>query len=247
MVGSCRLRYQAPDDIDPRARRFLVEAGDVLDACRVQGSLPLPPYIARPQGPTALDQERYQTAFAHREGSIAAPTAGLHFEPEQLARLDIAEVTLHVGPGTFLPLDAHDVREHRVGHERIEITAEHAARIEQARRDGRPIVAVGTTVTRTLESVARGGRPIEATVGTTDLVIAPGFQFEVITDLLTNFHLPRSSLLMLVCTFGGQATVMDAYARAVAERYRFYSYGDCMLCPRADRRALGGGRARARP
>lgn len=231
-VGPLVLTYRGLDAIDPRARRFEVVAGDVLSACKREGQLPLPPYIVRPHGPTDDDLVRYQTLFAKHEGSIAAPTAGLHFAPDVLARLDVAEVTLHVGPGTFLPLDVEDVRDHRVGHERISITEANASRIEQARLDGRPIVAVGTTVTRTLESVARGARPIEAFEGATDLVIGPGFHFEVVTDLLTNFHLPRSSLLMLVCSFAGRDRILGAYAAAVAAGYAFYSYGDCMLCAR---------------
>lgn len=232
-LGALELVYRQPDDIDPRARRFSVEAGDVLATCQGHGALPLPPYIEREAGPTDEDQERYQTVFARHVGSIAAPTAGLHLEPALLERLDVAEVTLHVGPGTFLPLESDDVRAHRVGSERIAVTAEHAAKIEAARRAGRPIVAVGTTVTRTLEALALGGRPIEPTQTTTDLVIVPGHRFEVVTHLLTNFHLPRSSLLMLVCTFAGREAVLHGYAEAVAAGYRFYSYGDCMLCARA--------------
>lgn len=232
-LDTLELVYRRPDDVDPRARQFEVEAGDVLATCQGHGALPLPPYIARAAGPTAEDQERYQTVFGRHAGSIAAPTAGLHLEPAMLARMDVAEVTLHVGPGTFLPLESEDVRAHRVGSERIEVTEEHAARIEAARRAGRPIVAVGTTVTRTLEALALGGRPIEPTRSTTDLVIVPGHRFEVVTHLLTNFHLPRSSLLMLVCTFAGRETVLRGYAEAIAAGYRFYSYGDCMLCARA--------------
>lgn len=227
------LRLEGPDPVDPRARRFIVERGDVLEACEQAGALPLPPYIARDAGPTAADDERYQTVFAEHKGSVAAPTAGLHFDQRLLARLDTASVTLHVGPGTFLPIEVDDVREHKVGVERIDVMPDQAARIEAARQAKRPIVAVGTTVTRTLESLARGGRPIEPTRTATSLVITPGFRFEVVTHLLTNFHLPRSSLLMLVCSFAGRERVLEGYNAAVREGYRFYSYGDAMLCQRA--------------
>jgi S-adenosylmethionine:tRNA ribosyltransferase-isomerase len=162
---------------------------------------------------------------------VAAPTAGLHLGDDLVDALDPVRIVLHVGPGTFLPMEADDVTDHRVGAERIEIDAAAAARIEAARRDGRPIVAVGTTVTRALESVGRDG-PITACSGQTDLVITPGHRFAVVTHLLTNFHLPRSSLLMLVCSFAGRERVLDAYAEAIAAGYRFYSYGDCMLCTR---------------
>jgi len=231
-VGDLRLRYVGADATDSRARRFEVLSGAVLSACQTRGELPLPPYIGRPEGPTEADRDRYQTVFARHEGSIAAPTAGLHFEAEQLRQLDVAEVTLHVGPGTFLPLSEADVTRHRVGEERISISADAAQRIQAAREAGRPIVAVGTTVTRTLESVARGGAPLRAVEATTDLVITPGFRFEVVTHLLTNFHLPRSSLLMLVCSFAGRERILSAYREAVSRGFRFYSYGDCMLCAR---------------
>lgn len=231
-AGELRLRHEGPDAVDPRARRFVVEAGDVVTALHAHGQLPLPPYIERPQGPGAADRERYQTVYAAQEGSIAAPTAGLHWSAEQLAALDVVKLTLHVGPGTFLPLEAQDVRDHRVGAERISLSADAAARIEAARAQGRPIVAVGTTSTRALEGIAAAndGRLV-ATDGHTDLVITPGFSFRVITHLVTNFHLPRSSLLMLVCALAGRDRVLAWYEEAVREGYRFYSYGDCMLVP----------------
>ncbi len=226
------LEYQGPDDVDPRARVFVVVQGDVLAACERAGEVPLPPYIARPEGPSAHDRDRYQTVFASAQGSVAAPTAGLHLDEAMVDALDPARVTLHVGPGTFLPMEATDVREHRVGAERYAIDAHNAARIQAAREAGRPIVAVGTTATRTLETLGRGGRPIIAGAGETDLMITPGHTFQVVTHLLTNFHLPRSSLLMLVCTLGGRERVLAAYEEAVRAGYRFYSYGDCMLvCP----------------
>lgn len=230
------LRYR-PDpegsSKDSRARSFEVVAGELLSALEQVGELPLPPYIARPQGPSADDRDRYQTVFARDRGSVAAPTAGLHFDEALLARLDPARVTLHVGPGTFLPMEAADVREHAVGAERYAISERAAARIEAARAEGRPILAVGTTVTRTLESVAaqNHGR-IVAGSGATELVITPEHRFAVVDLLLTNFHLPRSSLLMLVCSFAGRERVLAAYREAVEAGYRFYSYGDCMLVER---------------
>ncbi|MEM9460355.1 MAG: tRNA preQ1(34) S-adenosylmethionine ribosyltransferase-isomerase QueA [Myxococcota bacterium] len=231
-AGELHLRYVGADPIDPRARRFVVEQGQVLPALAAHGQIPLPPYIERPKGPDAADRERYQTVYARAEGSVAAPTAGLHLTVDQLRQLDVVELLLHVGPGTFLPMDTDDVAQHRVGAERIELSAAAAERIEQARAAGRPIVAVGTTTTRALEGIAAAhdGR-LPPTVGATSLVITPGFRFRVITHLLTNFHLPRSSLLMLVCAFAGRSRVLSWYRQAVAEGYRFYSYGDCMLVP----------------
>jgi len=228
------LELRAVAESSARARTFEVEAGDVLAALQRAGEVPLPPYIARPEGPEPADADRYQTVYAGPEGSVAAPTAGLHLEPEVLARLDVVRLALHVGPGTFLPMDVADVRDHRIDPERIEIDGPAAARIEAARVDGRPVLAVGTTVVRALESVAHAhGGAIVPTRTTTDLVITPGFEFRVVTELLTNFHLPRSSLLMLVASFAGRERVLAAYAHAVAAGYRFYSYGDCMRIGRA--------------
>jgi S-adenosylmethionine:tRNA ribosyltransferase-isomerase len=224
------LEYLGPDEVDPRARCFRLVEGDLLAALEGRGELPLPPYIARPEGVQSSDLERYQSRFAAHLGSVAAPTAGLHFEEEVLAALDTVKLTLHVGPGTFLPMEVEDVRDHKVGSERFEIGDDAAARIEQARHQGRPILAVGTTVTRTLEGVAKanGGRVVPG-AGRTDLVITPDHEFTVVDRLMTNFHLPRSSLLMLTCSFGGRERVLSAYAEAVTQGYRFYSYGDCML------------------
>ncbi|PRP90567.1 S-adenosylmethionine:tRNA ribosyltransferase-isomerase [Enhygromyxa salina] len=222
-----------PDDPDSRASELEIVAGELLDALESAGQLPLPPYISRPEGPSDRDLTRYQTVFARERGSVAAPTAGLHLDRELLAEIDHVAITLHVGPGTFLPIEAEDVRDHKVGAERFEITAEAAARIEAARAQGRPILAVGTTVTRTLESVAAGhGGAIVAGCGATELVITPGHEFRVVDRLLSNFHLPRSSLLMLVCSLAGRERVLSAYAEAVRAGYRFYSYGDCMLVER---------------
>jgi S-adenosylmethionine:tRNA ribosyltransferase-isomerase len=231
-VGELRLRVQGPDPIDPRARELAIEAGDVLSTLAAHGEVPLPPYVRRAAGPDARDAARYQTVYAGPEGSVAAPTAGLHLERELYDALDVAEVVLHVGPGTFLPMDVADVGLHRVGAERVTIGADAARRIRDAQVAGRPIVAVGTTVTRALEGVALQQGNVEAFEGTIDLVITPGFSFRVITHLLTNFHLPRSSLLMLVCSFAGRERTLSCYAHAVSRGYRFYSYGDCMLVDR---------------
>ncbi len=197
------------------------------------GHVPLPPYIKRDD--RADDRDRYQTVFARQRGSIAAPTAGLHFTPQILAALGqrgvrVVEITLHVGYGTFQPVRVDRVEDHRLEAERYDISEAAAEAIEAARAAGRRVVAVGTTTTRTLEAVAQAhdGRVV-AGAGETALFIYPGFAFRVVSGLLTNFHLPASSLLMLVAAFGGQGAVMDAYADAIAERYRFYSYGDAML------------------
>ena len=209
--------------------------GDVSvdQAVDVIGHVPLPPYIKRSE--TIADRDRYQTVFAQQRGSVAAPTAGLHFNealPGALrARgIEIAPITLHVGYGTFQPVRVDQVEDHRLDPERYEVGPAAAETINRALDDRRRVIAVGTTTTRTLEEVARAhdGR-IVAGRGTTDLFIFPGFEFRVIQGLLTNFHLPQSSLLMLVSAFAGRERVLDAYRQAIAERYRFYSYGDAML------------------
>lgn len=192
-----------------------VEApADILEA----GEPPLPPYIRRPDGATAEDRERYQTVYAAQDGSIAAPTAGLHFTEAMLASLPVVRITLHIGVGTFLP-----ARE-RMEPERYRISPEAMARIEAARR----VVAVGTSVTRALEAHARTGRLEDAT----DLFIRPPFEFRRVGALLTNFHLPRGTPLMLACAFAGRERLLETYAVAVREGYRFYSYGDAMLITR---------------
>lgn len=196
------------------------------------GTVPLPPYIRR--APEASDTDRYQTVFAGESGSVAAPTAGLHFTPQILGRLaergiETTRITLHVGPGTFRPVRSERLVDHRVDPEMYRIPPPAAEAIERARREGRRVVAVGTTVTRTLETAARRTRHVEAQTGWTDLFIHRPFEFVVTRALLTNFHLPRSSLLALVCAFAGREQVLAAYAEAVATRYRFYSYGDAML------------------
>lgn len=217
-----------------RSVRLWTDDGRTLDsAIDAVGHVPLPPYIKRPDADD--DRERYQTVFADRRGSVAAPTAGLHFTRELLAALDgagiaIVSITLHVGYGTFQPVRVDCVEAHRLEAERYRISPDAAAAIERARAEHRRVIAVGTTTTRTLEAVARAhDGHIVAGEGDTDLFIYPGFPFAVITGLLTNFHVPKSSLLMLVSAFGGFDAVRAAYAEAVRARYRFYSYGDAML------------------
>ena len=205
------------------------------------GHIPLPPYIHRPDTPE--DRERYQTVYARQPGAVAAPTAGLHFTERLLeeiaaAGVEIARVTLHVGIGTFKPVDAERIEEHRMESERYEIGEETAEAIRRAREAGRRIVAVGTTVVRTLEGAAAAGNgEVRAGSGSTGIFITPGFDFQVVDALLTNFHLPRSTLLMLVSAFAGRERVLAAYAEAIREGYRFYSYGDAMLVERAIRLA----------
>jgi S-adenosylmethionine:tRNA ribosyltransferase-isomerase len=202
----------------------------VVDAI---GHVPLPPYIKRDDRPA--DRDQYQTMFARVRGSVAAPTAGLHLTPDLVAALEargvtVARITLHVGYGTFQPVRVEQVEDHRLEPERYAVEPAAAEAVNSALAAGRRIIAVGTTTTRTLEAVARehGGR-VAAGAGETDLFIAPGFRFQVISGLLTNFHLPCSSLLMLVAAFAGRGHVLNAYHEAVARRYRFYSYGDAML------------------
>jgi len=190
------------------------------------GEIPLPPYIQR--APEEADRERYQTTFAERPGAVAAPTAGLHFKPSLLADLEakgveIRRLTLHVGPGTFRPVRAEDPRDHVMHSERYSLPPETQA----ALKSGRPVVAVGTTVVRALESYA-----LDPSAKRTEIFILPGFEFQVVDGLLTNFHLPESTLLMLVCAFAGQEASLAAYQRAIAAKMRFFSYGDAMLLKR---------------
>lgn len=214
-------------------RRVRLESSeDVATALSRHGHVPLPPYIRREDRPE--DRDRYQTIYAKEAGSVAAPTAGLHFTSALRARLAErrvrwAEVVLHVGPGTFRPVEVDQVEDHKVDAERFDVPAETAEAIGAARSEGRRVVAVGTTTTRVLESVARPDGSVPAGAGETDLVIVPGYRFRAANALLTNFHLPRSSLLLLVCAFAGRERVLAAYAEAIRERYRFYSYGDAML------------------
>jgi len=219
--------------------------GELMTSLNHVGLTPLPPYIHRDQQPPreassqqqaqeAADRARYQTVYAQDPGAVAAPTAGLHFDEEMLERLvigdvEIARITLHVSAGTFRPVRAENIQEHDMDAERYEVTAEAAQAINASRADGGRIVAVGTTVVRTLETLAHDSGQIATDSGETRLFIYPGYQFRVVDMLLTNFHLPRSTLLMLVSAFAGREQVLAAYQEAVARRYRFYSYGDCML------------------
>ena len=214
--GERTLRFQPVADFFALVDRF--------------GHVPLPPYIARDDRPE--DRERYQTVYARQRGSIAAPTAGLHFTPEILAQIrqkgiEIAEITLHVGLGTFQPVHADRVEDHKMHREAFTIPGEAADQINRALDENRRVVAVGTTTVRTLEYAALQGR-IAAGSGEADIFIYPGFQFRLIGALLTNFHLPKSTLLMLVSAFAGRGNILRAYEHAVRERYRFFSYGDCM-------------------
>ena len=217
--GERHIRFRPVDDFIARVEKL--------------GHVPLPPYISRPDSPS--DFERYQTIYARERGSVAAPTAGLHFTPEILSQIkergiDIAEITLHVGLGTFQPVRTECVEEHKLHSERYSISAEAAASITQALKDSRRVIAVGTTTVRTLEHAARLGEgSVIPGSGEANLFIYPGFKFQIVKALLTNFHLPQSSLLMLVSAFGGRESVLRAYSHAVAQRYRFYSYGDCMF------------------
>lgn len=206
---------------------------ELLDAC---GEIPLPPYLERPPDPA--DEQRYQTVFASSPGAVAAPTAGLHFDPALLAALEargvnVQRVTLHVGAGTFQPVRADDITTHRMHAEWYSLSEPVAAALNAARAEGRRIIAVGTTVVRTLESVAAEDGRLQAGSGDTRLFITPGYRFKCIDALVTNFHLPETTLLMLVCAFGGQRRVLAAYTEAVRERYRFFSYGDAMFLERS--------------
>ncbi len=206
----------------------------VLELLERHGALPLPPYITHAAGET--DEERYQTVYAREPGAVAAPTAGLHFDAAMLARVEAlgvrtARVTLHVGAGTFLPVRAERIHDHRMHSERYTIPAETVAAVRAAREEGGRVTAVGTTSLRALEAAAQGGE-LAAGSGETDIFITPGYRFRVVERLLTNFHLPRSTLLMLVSAFAGVEPVRAAYRHAVAQRYRFFSYGDAMLVER---------------
>ena len=214
--------------------RILADGGAVEETLDRVGRMPLPPYVQRDDDSMdAIDRERYQTVYARWAGAVAAPTAGLHFSAETFDRLrdrgiDRAFLTLHVGAGTFRPVRAEIVDEHRMESERFELPESTAAAISATRRRGGRVVAVGTTVVRVLESRARGSE-VEPGDGRSDLFIRPGHRFAVVDGLVTNFHLPRSTLLMLVCAFAGREPVLAAYHEAVRSGYRFYSYGDAML------------------
>ncbi|MGQ0810248.1 MAG: tRNA preQ1(34) S-adenosylmethionine ribosyltransferase-isomerase QueA [Nitrospiraceae bacterium] len=216
----------------PARTTVRVEGSSVRDLMNAIGQMPLPPYIKRQ--PTPADHVWYQTSFARHEGAIAAPTAGLHFTPAVLDALHskgilVAKVTLHVGPGTFRPVATDRIEEHQMEPERVKLTEETAQIIGRAKAAGGRIVAVGTTVVRTLESAVDEIGQLHGREGLTNLFIVPGYRFRVVDALVTNFHLPRTTLLMLVAAFGGLESIRAAYQEAIRVRYRFYSYGDAML------------------
>ncbi len=232
-AGELEAEITARGEFGARRLRFKPVA-DLFALVERIGHVPLPPYIARADA--GADRDRYQTVYARERGSVAAPTAGLHFTPEILDQMrtrgiETAEVTLHVGLGTFQPVRVEQVEAHKLLPERYEIIAAAAEAIEKARAAKRRIVAIGSTTVRTLEDAARRSRDgrIEAGAREAEVFIYPGFEFRVTGALLTNFHLPCSTLLMLVCAFGGRENVLSAYRHAVEQKYRFYSYGDCMF------------------
>lgn len=219
------------------ALRFDRTGDDFVAALEAAGALALPPYIERPDGPTAEDAADYQTVFADPKGAVAAPTAGLHFTPELLAALDArgvsrATVTLHVGVGTFLPVRVEEVSEHRMHAERGIVTQATADLVNRTRAAGGRVVAVGTTSLRLLESAAAADGTLQPFTGDTDIFITPGYQFRIVDRLMTNFHLPKSTLFMLVAAFMGLPRMREAYAHAIAHGYRFFSYGDASLLER---------------
>ena len=230
VFGEGRLVAEMLDEPGTELRRVRFHCEGSFDEALAEiGSTPLPPYIKRPAGTSNADRERYQTIYSKHRGAIAAPTAGLHFTPEVLAEVarvaSLAEITLHVGYGTFEPVRVDDVDQHSVSGEHFEISESAAQTINEASR----VIVVGTTTMRALESSATEDRRVVAGRGVASLTIKPGYRFRVADALLTNFHLPRSSLLILVSAFAGRDLTLAAYRHAVAQRYRFYSYGDCML------------------
>jgi len=234
LCGDHRHKAQVVSVLD-EGRRLIRFETDVTQLIEESGETPLPPYIRRSSGSLDADRERYQTIYAKTCGAIAAPTAGLHFTAMTLDEIQThgvatAEITLHVGYGTFEPVRVANVAEHRVEPEQFSISKEAALTINLRREAGGRVVAVGTTTTRALESsIASTGEICPSSLRDTDVTIVPGFRFKAINALLTNFHLPRSSLLMLVSAFANRELILGAYRHAVRERYRFYSYGDCML------------------
>jgi S-adenosylmethionine:tRNA ribosyltransferase-isomerase len=235
-AGGLRVTIvSGPSPDGSRDVRFECDPSDVDAWIARIGDVPLPPYIQRPT--TEQDRERYQTIYARETGSVAAPTAGLHFTPALLGAIrargiETVELLLHVGPGTFRPVQVDDVADHRVSPEPFLVPEATASAIDAARREGRRVVAVGTTTVRTLESAVDPSGRVQPGPGRTDLVIVPGYRFRAVDALVTNFHLPRSSLLLLVCAFAGRERLLSAYRTAIASGYRFYSYGDGMLISR---------------
>jgi S-adenosylmethionine:tRNA ribosyltransferase-isomerase len=233
--GNSKLRAEMLDEPGDRLRLIRLESAERLETVLEElGQTPLPPYIKRAAGTSAADRERYQTVFAKEKGAIAAPTAGLHFTrriiEEVLARgARVVEITLHIGYGTFEPVRVENVGLHSVAPEVFQIDEDAACMINAARSSGGRVIAVGTTTTRALESAVNSHGTVEPGAKTAHLTITPGYKFRVTDALLTNFHLPRSSLLLLVCAFARRDLILDAYRHAVVAGYRFYSYGDCTL------------------
>ena len=224
--------------INPTKDNALVAGIDLENSLARYGTMPLPPYISRPHGATAADQSDYQTMFAQHPGAVAAPTAGLHFTPALAAQLtaknvSIVEITLHVGAGTFLPVTVDEIADHKMHAEWGAISSHAASIIQTAQQSGHRIIAIGTTSLRILEACFQQHRSIQVFAGETDIFITPGFKFGVVDALLTNFHLPKSTLLMLISAFCGMRNVRDAYHHAIAGDYRFFSYGDACFMQRA--------------
>jgi S-adenosylmethionine:tRNA ribosyltransferase-isomerase len=235
VIGGLSARVLEAEESGSRVVRF-AQGADAHRAFEETGEPPIPPYIRRAKGQNlADDRTRYQTIYARHSGSVAAPTAGLHFTDEVFLRLasrniPVYQLLLHVGYGTFQPVRCEDIEKHRMQPEYYSIDASTAAGIRSHKAEGRKLVAVGTTTTRCLEFLARGSVPLEhASSGFCNLFIYPGFEFRLLDGLLTNFHLPQSTLFMLVCAFAGRELMLDCYKEAMASGYRFYSYGDCML------------------
>lgn len=234
VFGEGQLEAELIDEPGSDLRRARFKFDGAFETVLAQvGSTPLPPYIKRPTGAWLYDDARYQTVYSNTSGAIAAPTAGLHFTRELLEKLkgrgQLVEITLHVGYGTFEPVRVEDVTQHQVSGELFEISPEAAQRITRVRQSGGRIFAIGTTTTRALESAASADDEVVPGAREATLTIKPGYRFRVVDALLTNFHLPQSSLLILVSAFAGRELVLTSYRHAVDERYRFYSYGDCML------------------
>ncbi len=238
-TGELQAEIVARGELGIRSLRFLAHNSLSIEQNLEQlGHVPLPPYIDRPD--EAADRQRYQTVFARRPGAVAAPTAGLHFTPEILEKLkergcELCEITLDVGLGTFQPIHTETLEDHKIHTEAYEINEEVAEKIRRAKREARPVFAVGTTVVRALEDAAArgiaagGGESFAAGRAQAEIFLLPGHHFRIVDRLLTNFHLPKSTLLALVSAFAGRENILEAYRHAVKERYRFYSYGDCML------------------
>lgn len=236
IFGEGRLLGEVVEVLEEARRIVRLEVGDSLDTLETLlhkiGQIPLPPYIERQAAPR--DTERYQTVFAREEGAVAAPTAGLHFTPELLLQIaemgvETAEVTLHVGAGTFMPVKAENIDDHVMHPEWYRIPPEAADAINRAKAAGRRVIAVGSTSARTLETMADEGGTVRSGEGWSSIFITPGYRFRVVDAMITNFHLPKSTLLMMVGAFAGLDFILDAYEEAIREEYRFYSYGDAML------------------